>query len=203
VDDEKEVRRALERVVRSLNWEAEGAATVGEALFKVENEGPWHALILDRKLRDEDGLDVVRAAAVIKRAIPVLAVTGITDHEQDNECVRLGIAVARKPDVRSCVEAHLARARCSAAEWERCVHAVVEDVARTMELRPYGRKLLMIIAGNVVVPGSYAEALGVSEDTMEGVRRELLRKFKVGYTSEIRNVIFERAGKLAATRRPS
>jgi len=76
VDDEKLIRSGLCQALRDAGYAADQAGSVGEAVQAVEREVP-DMLLLDYKLPDGSGIDVLRA---VRKASPRTPVVMITAH---------------------------------------------------------------------------------------------------------------------------
>jgi|SoiMethySBSTD1v2_1073268.scaffolds.fasta_scaffold2069670_2 DNA-binding response OmpR family regulator len=76
VDDEADLATSCARLLRRHGWRVETATTRDAALAVVEGAHPPALAIVDRKLPDGDGLDVLRAAQ--ETGMPVIMVTGFT-----------------------------------------------------------------------------------------------------------------------------
>src|SRR5678815_4290542 len=76
VDDERLIRWGLCRALKDAGYVAEQAGTTNEAIETVERDMP-DLLLLDYKLPDGSGIDVLRA---VRRASPRTPVVMITAH---------------------------------------------------------------------------------------------------------------------------
>lgn len=108
VDDEAPIRHVLALGLRDLAQEVLEAATVGEALTLLE-KGKVDLVITDMRIGDGSGLDVARAAARLRPAPYVIAMSG---HPDTREGLALGqagaVAFLAKPFELSDVRAVLA-----------------------------------------------------------------------------------------------
>lgn len=75
VDDDPRVRTALQRLLRSTGYAAEGFAS-GEALLAACDRVAPDCLVLDLHMPIMDGFEVQRRLAARGRPIPVVAITG-------------------------------------------------------------------------------------------------------------------------------
>lgn len=80
VDDEPQIRRALETVLRGAGYEVETAASAGEALARAAARPP-EAIILDLVLPDGSGVDVCRELRAWTQ-IPILVLSVVRDERE-------------------------------------------------------------------------------------------------------------------------
>ncbi len=74
VDDEHDLAVTCERLLARAGWQVTTVGTRSDALLALVPEPPPALAIVDQRLPDGDGLDVVRAARA--RGTPVIVVTG-------------------------------------------------------------------------------------------------------------------------------
>jgi DNA-binding NarL/FixJ family response regulator len=96
VEDDEAVARALVRMLRP-HGQAVATYTLAEAYVALEGSDDWAGLVLDVKLPDGDGFDVLLRAKVKNPTIPALVVTGFTDDASVNRAYDLGAACIFKP----------------------------------------------------------------------------------------------------------
>ena len=89
VDDDPEVRTLLHRVLAKSGWTAGEAASGAEALAVLGRE-EFDVVLLDIKLPDASGLDVLRAAREADVDTEFVILTGNADVETAVEAMRLG-----------------------------------------------------------------------------------------------------------------
>ncbi len=100
VDDEPEVLRSLCTYLHQIGWSARGVATGDEAAQALAQGFPADVLVLDYRLRDETGADVV---AKLRKGrdggahLPVVIVTGDTAAQRLRELSGLAVTVLHKP----------------------------------------------------------------------------------------------------------
>ncbi len=129
IDDEPSIRRSLTRVLEERGFEVETARTGGDGLKAAERWDPT-VVLLDLKLPDATGLEILRALKERDPAVAVLMITAYGDVSEAVEALRLGAAdFLKKPyeleDVvlsvtaaarRAALEAELARYRARDAD---------------------------------------------------------------------------------------
>jgi len=91
VDDDEVFRNRLVRAFAERGLEARGAANAGEALAAATAESPELAVV-DLRMPDRSGLEVVRALKDMDPATSVVVLTGYGSIATALEAVRLGAA---------------------------------------------------------------------------------------------------------------
>lgn len=98
VDDNASVRRALRRLLRTLDMEADPFAT-GDELLELLDAMPSYApdcVILDVQLPGSSGLEIQRRLA--RRALPVIVITAYDELAVREQALSAGaVAFLRKP----------------------------------------------------------------------------------------------------------
>src|SRR5438093_3659746 len=91
IDDEESPRESLRFILKhrhELTLKANGTTCL-EAL---RTEGPFDVVLLDMKMPDMSGLDVLAEARKIAPGTPVVMITAITDAKPAVEAMKLGAA---------------------------------------------------------------------------------------------------------------
>jgi two-component system, response regulator RegA len=89
VDDDEVFRSRLARALGDRGWKVRQASDVATARTAIEEAAPGHAVI-DLRLPDGSGLEVVRAARSASRTAPIIVLTGYGSIATALEAVRLG-----------------------------------------------------------------------------------------------------------------
>jgi two-component system response regulator RegA len=89
VEDDDVLRARLARAFRERGFEVREARDAAEAARPTGGEAPTHALV-DLRLRDASGLEVVRALMAADGALAVVVLTGYGSIATALEAVRLG-----------------------------------------------------------------------------------------------------------------
>ena len=89
VDDEDEPRTALITLLEEHGYRTTGAATVTEALRRI-NEDAYDLILTDLKMDGMSGIDVLKAAKETDPAIEVIVLTGYGTVESAVEAMKLG-----------------------------------------------------------------------------------------------------------------
>ena len=188
VDDNASVRKSLQALIAATGLAVETYASAAEFLAAYD---PTRAgcLVLDVRLRGESGLDLqdeLRRRAV---TLPVIVMTGYADVPTSVRAFKSGaVDFLRKPvppqkllaQIREAVEVDR-RARDAAAE-----RATVDD--RIAQLTPRERQVMELLAVGRSSK-EIATALGLSVRTVEGHRREVLRKMEVDSAVQLARAI--------------
>lgn len=104
IEDEPAIARTL---VRSLKPFGEGcvASTVAEGVRAMEAQHDWTALIIDVRLPDGSGFEILERARAIYGRLPALIMTGSYDADTANRAYDLGAPIVCKPFGRERIEA--------------------------------------------------------------------------------------------------
>lgn len=89
VDDEEGLRNAVARFLRQSGHEAETAASGPQALQKLR-EKKYTAMLLDIRMPDMSGIDVVPEALDIDPDLAILMITGVADATSAAICMQRG-----------------------------------------------------------------------------------------------------------------
>jgi len=115
VDDDASVRRALQRVLKVLEIDAEGFASGEDFLASLHRRRP-DCVVLDLHMPGFGGLEVQRCIAQMSGDLPVVIVTGHHEPGMRERCLSAGASdYLRKPIdgplLRQAIEAAVAGAR--------------------------------------------------------------------------------------------
>jgi two-component system response regulator FixJ len=97
VDDDHSVRKALCRLLRSVDLEAEAYGSGKEFLEALQNPMP-DCLVLDLRMPDMSGLELQRHLADSGVELPTIIITGHDEPGMQTECIAAGASrYLRKP----------------------------------------------------------------------------------------------------------
>src|SRR5262249_39303866 len=97
VDDDESVRKALKRLLRAANLNAETFASGQEFLAAVASSCP-DCIVLDVHMPGMNGLDVQKRLIQESRRLPVVVITGHDEPQTRAQCLAAGAtAYLRKP----------------------------------------------------------------------------------------------------------
>ncbi len=89
IDDEQEFVSTLVRRLRKRGWKSEGVLTGGEAILKIA-AGGFAVALLDMRLPDMDGSQVLREIMKINPQTRVIILTGHASASEGEEGIRNG-----------------------------------------------------------------------------------------------------------------
>ena len=89
VDDEQEICEVTRSFLKKRNFCTFGATTEEEAINIVRKERP-HIILLDVRLGEESGMDVLRKIKEIDNNVKVIMVTALVDEENIRQAKSLG-----------------------------------------------------------------------------------------------------------------
>ncbi len=115
VDDESHIRESAMRLLKRKGYDTEGAMSGAEALEKI-GKASYDLLLLDIKMPDMNGLEVLRRAKEMNPEIMALMITGYGTIETAIEALELGaVGFLRKPmtidNLTKNIDASLSRGR--------------------------------------------------------------------------------------------
>jgi formate/nitrite transporter len=210
VDDDETVRRACQRVLSDRGYEVETADS-GTAGLERTRRGFFDCALVDLKMPDMDGMEIVRAARQTRAGMAVLIITGYGEVGSASEAVRLGVSdYVRKPftpeEIATAVGEALARApasapgvavdriaeeiKAAAPRPEHFAHHTPPAVAE-MVTRAVGVKKASISVLNVVVLGILAGVyigFGAQMATLVGV--DAVARFGTGLGQVMIGAVF-------------
>lgn len=94
VDDDPLVQRALTLVLRRYGAST-AASSVGEARTYLSQ--PWDGYLLDVRLKDGSGLDVLATVRKLDVGTPAVVLSGAVNHDVVNRCAALDARLVMKP----------------------------------------------------------------------------------------------------------
>ena len=175
VDDDAEVRKALDSLIRSVGYQVESFSSTQEFLRRQRPDVP-SCLILDVRLRGVSGLDFQLRLAKTNNPIPIIFITGHGDIPMSVRAMKAGaVEFLTKPfrdqDLLDAI--HVALERDAA---RRRQDAEISELRDRFEwLTPREREVLpLVISG--LLNKQIAAKIGTSETTAKVHRSQLMRK---------------------------
>lgn len=173
IEDDVDVARAVERILRE--YEVSLATTATEGIARL-SETAWTALIVDIGLPEGDlaGIDVLRAAREQDPALPILVVTGRLASEKATSdaialgTMRVGAPILPKPVPREDLLAFVRHANALRMPFERYLVEVKRFSPREAEI------LAWVQRGRTL--DAYAASRGLSRATVKSYGRRILRQ---------------------------
>jgi len=187
VDDNPSVRRSMQSLIEAAGMAIETYASARE--FLAAYDGRPGCLILDLRLRKESGLDLQDELRARHATLPIIIMTGYGDVPASVRALKAGaIDFLRKPVppkelvalIRKAIEADR-RARETASQ-----RSAVTD--RIAQLTPREREVMELLAVGKTSK-EIATALDVSVRTVEGHRRNVLRKMGVDSATKLARAV--------------
>jgi DNA-binding NtrC family response regulator len=90
VDDEPVIRYALTSQLEEHGFDVASAESIAAARSTLRGDRPVHAVILDIKLKDGDGLDLLEELRRSRPSLPVIMATAFSDSDRAIRAMRLG-----------------------------------------------------------------------------------------------------------------
>jgi FixJ family two-component response regulator len=184
VDDDLSVRKGLERLIRSLGWQAQTFASAQEFLDCPRTEAPG-CLVLDLQLPGLSGLDLQKRLAEAGLETPIIFLTGHGDIPASVKAMKAGaVEFLTKP----VDEQILVNAIQEAIERDRRTR---EQQAETRDLRDRYRSLTtreqevmqQVISG--LLNKQVAADLNITEDTVKFHRGHIMRKMRADSLADL------------------
>jgi FixJ family two-component response regulator len=175
VDDDAEVRKALNSLIRSVGYQVETFSSAQEFLRRQRPAVP-SCLILDVRLRGISGLDFQSKLAEANNPIPIIFITGHGDIEMSVRAMKAGaVEFLPKPvrDQKLLDAIHVALERDAAGREQERDIASLRD--RYAWLTPRERQVLPLVVSGLPNKQIAAE-MGTSETTVKVHRSQLMQK---------------------------
>ena len=184
VDDDREFRDSVVRVLRSVGLHCQQFSSVSEFLDADIPDGPT-CLVLDIRMPGRSGLELQRYLTAANRQLPIIFITAHADIPMTVQAMKGGaIEFLTKPfrdqELLDAVEAGLARDRAR-RESEKTSIALRE---RFDTLSPREREIMVqVTAGRL--NQQLAHDIGIAESTVKVHRTNLMRKMKARSLPEL------------------
>ena len=187
VDDDVDLRKSLERLLRSVGLNVQVFGSVHDFLKANSPNGPA-CLVLDVRLPGQSGLDFQRELASNNIQLPIIFITGHGDIPMSVQAMKGGaIEFLTKPfreqDLLEAVRLGLDhdRVRRNAEEALRALRERFET------LSPREREIMIEVARGRLSK-QIAGDIGISETTVKVHRSNLMRKLKVRSLTELARI---------------
>ncbi|HWF00957.1 MAG TPA: response regulator [Caulobacteraceae bacterium] len=184
IDDDRDVRDALGRLLRSVGLQVHLHGSVPEFLSAGRPDGPA-CLVLDVRLPGQSGLDLQRELSSSGMRLPIVFITGHGDIAMSVQAMKGGaIEFLTKPfrdqDLLDAVQSGLEQAR----RLRENDKVIAQLVARYDSLTPREREVMAaVVAGRL--NKQIAADVGLSEVTVKLHRGNLMRKMAAGSVAEL------------------
>ena len=211
IDDDEAVRRACQRILSECGYDVETVAS-GKAGLDRMRCGYYDCALVDLKMPDLDGMEIVRAACDSRRNMALLIITGYGEVLTAAEAVRLGVSdYIQKPftpeEIAEAVRQAMAKApdgvspsfildrvaeeiRASTAKPEHFEHRSPRAVAE-MVTRAVGVNKVTVSVLNVLVLGVLAGVyIGFGAQMATLVASDAVSRFGTGWGQVMIGAVF-------------
>jgi FixJ family two-component response regulator len=184
VDDDDQMRAAMQRLLKSVGLRAEAFASPQEFLRRKLPDGP-SCLILDVRLPGMSGLDVQRKLTETGLQIPVIFITGHGDIPMTVKAMKSGaVEFLTKPfrdqDLLDAIQQALQREN----EIRQQQHEIQDLQERYQTLTAREREVMGLLASGMLTK-QIASRLGTSEITAQVHRGQVMRKMDANSPAEL------------------
>jgi FixJ family two-component response regulator len=184
IDDEPDLRRALERLLQAEGFEVRSFGSAPDFLGQLADDDVG-CIVLDVAMPGVDGLELQRRLAQGGAQLPIVFLTGHGDIPMSVQAIKAGAVdfltkPVKRADLLRAVQAALDRAEAGRA----IAQATAGLRARLARLTPREREVLEhVISGrlNKVI----AARLGTTEQTIKVHRGRVMEKLGVGSVAEL------------------
>lgn len=175
VDDEPDLRRALERLLRAEGCEVEGFSSAAEFLAQVPPEAPG-CIVLDVAMPGIDGLAMQQRLTASGGLLPIVFLTGHGDIPMSVRAVKAGAVDFLTKPVKGVDLLRAVGAALELSDQRQAQRADLADLqARAAQLTPREREVFgHVIAGrlNKII----ADRIGTTEQTVKVHRARVMDK---------------------------
>jgi RNA polymerase sigma factor (sigma-70 family) len=184
IDDDESMRRALDRLLRSVGLQVETFSAASDFIARPLPDRPA-CVILDLRLPGLSGLEVQESLARAGREIPIIFISGYADVPSSVRALKAGaFDFLQKPfgDQQLLDVIHEALERNRVDRRERAERAAVRE--RFDTLTPRERDVLRLVLQGLLNKQIAAE-LGISEKTVKFHRGRVMDKTQAGSVAEL------------------
>lgn len=183
VDDEPAFGRALHRLI-GFDQPVTIAGSEREARAALIAWDRWRGFLIDLRLGDGNGLDVLSFARARHPNVPAAIITGSHDREVINRTFSLGAGFLCKPATAPDLMGFITRCLAASSNLAPAPAALVEDLARAHALSRREVELLVhVVAGES--RGDVQRRMAISGNTLKSHTRSLLRKLDACDLNEV------------------
>ena len=184
VDDDKSVRKSLERLLRSVGFEVQTYASAQDFLSDKLPDSPG-CLVLDLKMPGINGLELQEKLAALHRVIPIIFVTGYGSIPESVKAMKAGaVDFLEKPYEEKTLLAAIDRAIKKDILFRQDNNELAAIRKRFACLTPREREVFaLVVAG--MLNKQVAYDLGVAEKTIKVHRARIMQKMAAGSLADL------------------
>jgi FixJ family two-component response regulator len=184
VDDDPSVRKGLERLIRSLGWQAETFASAQEFLDRPRTVAP-SCLVLDLQLPGLSGLDLQKRMSEAGLETPIVFLTGHGNIPASVKAMKAGaVEFLTKPvdeqDLLGAIQEAIERDRRTREE-----HANKRELKRRYESLTAREQEVMAQVISGLLNKQIAGELKITEDTVKFHRGHIMRKMEADSLADL------------------
>ena len=184
VDDDPSVRKGLERLIRSLGWQAETFASAQEFLDRPRTVAP-SCLVLDLQLPGLSGLDLQKRMSEAGLETPIVFLTGHGNIPASVKAMKAGaVEFLTKPvdeqDLLGAIQEAIERDRRTREE-----HADKRELKRRYESLTAREQEVMAQVISGLLNKQIAGELKITEDTVKFHRGHIMRKMEADSLADL------------------
>jgi DNA-binding NarL/FixJ family response regulator len=185
VDDEPLTGRSIARVLRSFGA-VELAATRVAACRLLQSRSDWAGLVIDLRLPDGTGIDVLTEARERQLLSPAILLSGAMEPEAINEAFALDAKCLCKPSPIESLRQFAREALVTSRDIPERITKAVSELANKHSLTPAQTEILLF-AVRGIDRSTIVAARHVSENTHKTQVRSILRKTRTLSLGELRD----------------
>ena len=185
VDDEPLTRGSLSRLLRPFGAVVT-AASRAEACGALATRAAWSGFVIDLRLPDGSGLDVLAHARVRHSLTPAILLSGALEPEAVNGAFALAARCLCKPCPAECLRAFARDAVLAEREVPQRVQVAVGELAARHSLTPAQAEIVLRTLQGVE-QSEIVAARRVSKNTHKTQVRDILRKTRTLSLGELRD----------------